>query len=78
MLSKSSRHSTVAGAIEAVVAAGTLVLSSLFVMTLAFPQPGYAQTTQITAATGMSKVDKNRVALTFKRVERNPLASNRE
>jgi hypothetical protein len=44
MYSNYSRHSLVAGVIEAVVAAGTLILSSTFVIALAFPQPGYAQT----------------------------------
>ena len=78
MWSKSSKHSIVAGTIEAVVAAGTLILSSMFVVTLAFPQPGYAQITQVTTAAGISKVDENRLALTFKRVNRNALVSSRE
>jgi hypothetical protein len=42
MWSNSSKHSLVAGAIEAIVAAGTLILSSAFVIALAFPQSWYA------------------------------------
>jgi hypothetical protein len=74
MWSKTSKHSLVAGAIEAFVAAGSLVLSSTFVIALAFPQSGYVQTAGHLPIAATSKVN---VAKSSSGVERNTLALNR-
>lgn len=57
MSSNTSMHSLAAGAIETVVAAGCLILSSTFVITLAFPQPGYARTAAYSSTASNLKGD---------------------
>ena len=64
MWSNIHSSSVIRGAIEAVTAAGTLILSTIFVLSLMVPQPGYAQTTtRITAAGGISDSGENRLDL---------------
>jgi hypothetical protein len=74
MWSKPSKHSLVAGAIEATVAAGCLILSSTFVIAISFPQSGYMPATAYEARANAGKVD---LAKSSYGVERNTLALNR-
>ena len=60
--------SAIRGAIEAIIPAGALILSTIFVLSMTLPQPGYAQTTHIGAAAGISNTGENRFDPVFKSV----------
>ena len=80
MWSKTSKHSLAAGAIEAVVVAGSLILSSIFVITLAFPQSDQAQTAAYSPAGSTFQVGMAKPSFRAGRktlvVERTEIGSN--
>jgi hypothetical protein len=68
MWSKIYDTSVIRGAIEAIIPAGTLILSTVFVLSMALPQPGHAQTSRISAAAAISNTSENRFFPIFKAV----------